>query len=287
MIVIDMSNLVFSQVLDFHLKTKEQVDMTVVRNLCIDKMKSHKAKLGKEFGPEIVLAFDSRHYWRKDIFPYYKGKRKEGRDKSTFDWTSFFPMYDQFKQELRDYFPVKCLEVDGAEADDLMGVLGPRYAPHTPVCLVTSDGDMIQLQHQNPSIKQWSPWHKKFLTPKNAEYDLFEHICQGDAGDGVPNILSDDDTFLAEPKKRQKPLRKDRLAEWKKHGITNPEYFCPDSAALDRFHRNRKLIDLRCIPADLTTKIVESYEAAVAPQGKMFNYLTANRLTKILKEGGF
>lgn len=287
MICIDMSNLVFSQVLDFHAKTKEQVDMHVVRNLCIDKMKSHKAKLGKEFGPEMVLMFDSRHYWRKDIFPYYKGKRKEGRDKSTFDWSAFFPMYDQFKQELREYFPVKCLEVDGAEADDLMGVLAPRYAPHTPVCLVTSDGDMLQLQHQNASIKQWSPWHKKFLTPKNTDYDLFEHICQGDTGDGVPNILSDDDTFMADPKKRQKSLRKDKLAEWKKHGINGAEYFCPNAEALDRFTRNRKLIDLRCIPDELTTKIVESYEAAVAPTGKMFNYLTANRLTKILKEGGF
>lgn len=286
MIVIDMSNLVFSAVLDFHAKTKEQVDMHVIRNLCIDRLKTYKEKL-KEFGPEIVLAFDSRHYWRKDIFPFYKGKRKEGRDKSTFDWNAFFPMYDQFKQELREYFPVKCLEVEGAEADDLMGVLGPRYAAHGSVVLVTSDGDMLQLQHQNAGIKQWSPWHKKFLTPRNTEYDLFEHICQGDGGDGIPNILSDDDTFMSDPKKRQKSLRKTKLEEWKKHGINNPEYFCPDAEALDRFHRNRKLIDLRCIPDALTVKIVEAYEEAKPVTGKMFNYLTANRLMKILKDGGF
>jgi hypothetical protein len=29
-------------------------------------------------------------------------------------------------------------------------------------------------------------------------------ILCGDPGDGVPNVLSDDDTFMAEPKKRQK-----------------------------------------------------------------------------------
>ncbi len=287
MLIIDMSNLVFSQVLDFHAKTKEQVDMHVVRNLSIDRMKNLKSKL-KEYSDEIVLAFDSRHYWRKDIFPYYKGKRKEGRDKSTFDWNAFFPMYDQFKQELRDYFPVKCIEVHGAEADDIMAVLSSRFGPHMPVCISTSDNDMIQIQqHVCPNVKQWSPWHKKFLTPKNSDYDLFEHICTGDAGDGVPNILSDDDTFMAEPKKRQKPLRKDRLAEWKKHGINGPEYFCLDAAMLDRFHRNRNLIDLRLIPEDLAAKIVEEYENAVPNTGKMFTYLTANRLTKVLKEGGF
>ena len=286
MIIFDMSNLVFSQVLDFHAKTKEQVDMHVIRNLCIDRMKTHKAKL-KEFGPEIVLAFDSRHYWRKDIFPLYKAKRKEGRDKSTFDWTAFFPMYDQFKQELREYFPVRCIEVHGAEADDTMAVLSTRFGPHQPVCIVTSDNDMIQIQqHVCPSVKQYSPWHKKFLTPKNAEYDLFEHVCCGDGGDGVPNILSDDDSIV-NPEKRQKSVMKKKLAEWKKYGMNQPEFFCPDAAALDRFHRNRNLIDLRLIPEALSTKIVEEYDNAVVPKGKMFEYLTANRLTKILKDGGF
>lgn len=286
MLIMDFSNIAFSQVLDFHAKTKEQVDMHVVRNLCIGKMKSIKDKL-KDFDDEIVIAFDSRHYWRKDIFPHYKGKRKAAREASTFDWNAFFPMFDAFKQELREYFPVKCIEVHGAEADDIMAVLSARFGPHRPVCIVASDGDMIQVQqHVCPSVKQYSPWHKKFLTPKNAEYDLFEHICTGDAGDGVPNILSDDDTFMVEGK-RQKPLRKTKISEWSKHGINGAEYFAPNAEVLERFVRNRNLIDLRCIPDDLSAKIVEEYDNAVLNTGKMFGYLTANRLTKILKEGGF
>lgn len=285
-LVIDFSNLVFSAVLDFHAKTKEQVDMSVIRNLCIDRMKTLKNKL-KDHAGEIVIAFDSRHYWRKDIFPMYKGKRKAARDKSTFDWDAFFPMLDQFKAELREFFPIKCIEVHGAEADDIMAVLASRFGPHQGVCLVTSDNDMIQIQqHVCDRVKQWSPWHKKFLTPKNAEYDLFEHICNGDGGDGVPNILSDDDTFMNEGK-RQKPMKKAKLAEWGKYGMNQPEYFCPDAAALDRFARNRKLIDLRCIPEELSAKIVDAYDNTEVPKGKMFTYLTANRLTKILKDGGF
>lgn len=284
MLIIDMSNLVFSQVLDFHQKTKEQADLQLIRNLVLDKMIQIKSKTGK-YADEIVCAFDSRHYWRKDIFPYYKGKRKEQRAASSFDWGKFFPLYDEFKQEIKDYFPVKYIEVYGAEADDIMAVLGQTYGPLGNVCIVTSDKDMIQIQHMCPLVKQWSPWHAKFLTPKNADYNLFEHIVKGDVGDGVPNILSDDDTFM-NPDKRQKPITKAKLAEWSLYGINQAPMFCPTAEALDKFTRNKKLIDLREVPTSLAEEINDAYTNAVIPRGKMFTYLTANRLTKILKEGG-
>lgn len=286
MLVFDMSNLVFSTVLDYHAKTKEQTDISLIRHLAIGKMITEKKRL-KEYADEIVLAFDSRHYWRKERFPYYKGSRKKGRDESSFDWNNFFPQWDQFKQELRDYFPVKCIEVPGAEADDIMGVLGGRYGPTGNVCLFTSDKDMIQLQqHMCPKIKQYSGFHKKFLTPKNTEYDLFEHIVRGDSGDGVPNILSDDDCLVT-PGKRQKAIRKDKLAEWSVHGVMSPENFCESQEMLDRFDRNRDLIDLRRVPHDLAQNIVTAYDEAKPVKGQMFNYLTTFRLNRILKEGGF
>lgn len=286
MLLFDMSNLVFSTILDYHSKTKEQADMGLIRNLIIGKL-SYERKRLKEYGDEIVCAFDSRHYWRKDVFPYYKAKRKAGRDESSFDWNAFFPMYDQFKQEMRDYFPVKCIEVHGAEADDIMAVLASRYGPTGNVCIVSSDNDLIQIQ-QNicPKVKQFSLYTKKFLTPKNSEYDLFEHVVRGDSGDGVPNILSADDVLVTEGV-RQKQIRKEKLAEWARHGLTGPELFCSDSTMLERFNRNRTLIDLSKIPFDLQMQIVEAYDNAEVPKGKMFTYLTANRLTRILREGGF
>lgn len=284
MLILDMSNLVFSQVLDFHAKTKEQPDIQLIRNLVLDKMIQIKGKTGK-YADEIVCAFDSRHYWRKDFFPYYKGKRKEAREASSFDWNKFFPLYDEFKQEIKTFFPVKYIDVYGAEADDVMAVLSQSYGPLGNVCIVSSDKDLIQIQHVCPLVKQWSPWHGKFLTPKNAEYNLFEHIIKGDVGDGVPNILSDDDTFMSEGK-RQKAVQSKKLAEWSKYGINQPAMFCPTADALDKFTRNKKLIDLREIPEDLANEIISQYDSAIIPRGKMFTYLTANRLTKILKEGG-
>lgn len=284
MIIFDMSNLVFSQVLDFHAKTKEQADMQLIRNLVLDKMIQIKKKTGK-FADEMVCAFDSRHYWRKDAFPYYKGKRKEAREASTFDWNKFFPLYDEFKNEIKEFFPVRYIDVHGAEADDIMAVLSQAYGPLGNVCIVSSDKDMIQIQHVCPAVKQWSPWHGKFLTPKNAAYNLFEHVVKGDTGDGVPNILSDDDTFMVDGK-RQKAVSKKKLEEWSKYGLNQPELFCPTADALDRFVRNKRLIDLREIPQDLASQIMTAYNESVIPRGKMFTYLTGNRLTRILKEGG-
>lgn len=284
MLIFDMSNLVFSQILDYHAKTKEQADLPLIRNLTLDKMISIKSKCGK-FADEIVCAFDSRHYWRKDAFPLYKGKRKEAREASTFDWNSFFPLYDEFRKEIQEFFPVKYIDVYGAEADDVMAVLSQTYGPTGKVCIVSSDKDLIQIQQVCPAVNQFSPWHGKFLTPKNAQYNLFEHIVCGDVGDGVPNILSDDDAIM-NPEKRQKSVMKKKLAEWSKYGINQPEMFCPTAAALDRFHRNKRLIDLREVPADLVTKIRDAYDNAPIPKGKMFTYLTANRMTRILKTGG-
>lgn len=279
-----MSNIVFSQVLDFHAKTKEQADPQLIRTLVLDKMISIKTKCSK-YADELVFAFDARKYWRKEYFPYYKGKRAKAREESKFDWDSFFPMYDAFKEEMREFFPGKFLEIPGAEADDIMAVLSQTYGPLGNVCVVSSDKDLIQIQQVCPSVKQWSPWHAKFLTPKNADYNLFEHIIRGDTGDGVPNILSDDDALM-NPDKRQKPIKKDKLAEWSKYGINQPSLFCPTADALDKFNRNKKLIDLREIPVDLVQQILATYQETAIPKGKMFTYLTGNRMTKILREGG-
>jgi hypothetical protein len=56
---------------------------------------------------------------------------------------------------------------------------------------------------------------------------------------------------------------------------------------LERFNRNRTLVDLRMIPEEIQSSIVEAYEESKPNVGKMYDYLMANRLTKILKEGGF
>lgn len=287
MLLIDASNRVFSTVLEYHRSTGEQADIQLIRHLITDGLRVDKKRLA-EFADEIVMCFDGRKYWRREFFQHYKAKRAAGREASSFDWDAFFPAYDQFKQELREFFPIKCVEVEGAEADDIMGVLASRYADVKKVCVASSDKDMVQLQqNMNPKIKQYSYFHKKFLTPKTSKYDLFEHVVKGDSGDGVPNILSPDDVLIT-PGSRQRPISSKKLEEWRaKGGLFEPENFCTDTQMLERFQRNRTLIDLRKIPGDLAQKIDDAYTEYEVPKGKMFGYLTTNKMMKILREGGF
>jgi len=284
MLLIDMSNLAFGTMIDYCSKTKEKPDIDLARRLIISRIADIKTKL-KAYSDEIVLCYDGRRYWRRQLFPEYKGKRAEGREKMDFDWDMFFPVYEQLKEELKEYFPWKSIQVEGAEADDVIAVLAMIYGNQIDVCIWSSDHDYIQIQ-QNvcPKVKQYSGYHKKFLTPKNKSYDMFEHVVKGDTGDGIPNILSDDDTFITKGK-RQKSITKLKLEEWSKFGLAQPEKFCPDFETLKRFERNMTLVDFRRIPDEIKSEIANAYQLTEVVKGKMFSYLAANRLTKLMSSG--
>jgi hypothetical protein len=285
MIIVDLSNILYASVLDFFSKTKEQPRLDVIRTLVISRLINIKKKLRDD---EVVLAIDARRSWRKDVFPHYKANRATARenDESKFDWDLFFQDANGLKDELKEFFPVKFIEVDGAEADDVMAVLAARFGPHRDVVLVTADHDMLQIQETMcPKVKHWSPWHTKFLTPKSQGYTLLEHVIRGDGGDGIPNCLSDDDVLVVK-EKRQKSIKKTLVETAKSYGIEQPEMFL-SGQGLTGFHRNRAVIDFRMIPMNLQNEIAEAYDNAQTPRGKLFTYLTANRLTKILADGGW
>jgi hypothetical protein len=285
MLLVDFSNLCFSQILQDHAQTKQQPDMKMLRILVLGAMSRHKGRL-KEFG-DMTICFDGKKYWRRKVFAHYKGSRASEREKSTFDWEAFFPMLDQFKLEIREHMPVRCLEVEGAEADDVIATLAKTYGPHEPVCILSSDKDFIQIQQTVcPKVKQWSLYHGKYLTPKNTEYNLVEHIIRGDTGDGVPNMLSDGDT-LVNPDKKQKPVFKKLVEEGIQWGMGSPEKFCKTFEILENFKRNRQMIDLREIPEELAQEIINQYNNTPVNKGDVFNYYVANRLAKLLENGRF
>jgi len=57
-------------------KTKE-VDESMVRHMILNSIRMYRTNFKQEFG-EVVLAWDSKHYWRRDYFPQYKAGRKKG-----------------------------------------------------------------------------------------------------------------------------------------------------------------------------------------------------------------
>lgn len=285
MLLIDMSNLVYSRALGYHTNTGDQVGLNELRGLTLTTIKEVKTKLS-EYSDEVVLCFDSANYWRRNKFPQYKENRKSMKEKSTFDWNLFHETYDKLKKEFKENLPFHFILVDEAEGDDVIAVLAKRYSQHKKICIVSSDTDFIQLQqYVSKNIKQYSLHHKKLITPKNQEYDIFEHIVRGDTGDGIPNILSDDDTLI-NPDKRQKSITSKNIAEWSKHGLSRPEMFC-DENVIKKFERNKLLVDLREIPENICQKIVETFENTNPKKGMLHQYLTATRLLRLVEDGKF
>lgn len=284
-LLIDANNVFFTEMIKFHAAEKEQPTMQDVRNLCGRRI-IEICRDFKKYG-ETVLIYDGRDYWRKGIFQHYKSGRKKLRDNSTLDWNALYKHLNQFQEELKDNFPIKVLNVHEAEADDVIAILALRLAANgEDVMIYCTDNDILQLQFITKKIKQFSYIKKKTITPESEKYTLFEHIVRGDSNDGIPNILSRNDHFANPTGKRQKAIRLDKLQDWERHGISNPEAFC-DEQMLERFKENRTLVDFSKIPRRISDRIIEAYDEAKPAKGKMFTYMVENRLTELLKEGGF
>lgn len=231
---------------------------------------------------EIVIACDSRRSWRKAVFPYYKANRAKNRAKSELDWQLIFDSFAVIISELKEFFPYRVIQVDTAEADDVIGALVQEFASEvimgfnkTEIVIVSGDKDFKQLQRYE-NITQWDHVHKKLITCNDADKYLYEHIIRGDAGDGIPNVLSDDDTFVVEGK-RQKQLR-----ETKMESFMQAYPSIHDDISKRNWKRNEQLIDLRHTPDELRAQILEQYQAeAGKTRAKLINYFIAKGLKNL------
>ena len=288
MIVVDFNQVAISNMMaELGGRRDVEVNLPLIRHMIINSIRSYKRKFGAEFG-EIVIACDNRHYWRRQFFPNYKANRKKSRADSGFDWNSIFEALHQVRAELSEHFPYPVIDVDGAEADDVIATLA-EYSQTSntdgllpsaePFLVLSGDHDFEQLQKW-PNVKQYAPVQKKFvkLTEK-PEVVLMEHIIMGDKGDGVPNILSDDDTFVTGS--RQRPMKKDKVAEWKHQ---KPEDFITSDEMWRNFQRNRELVDLSRIPEDIKEAIIDSYEKQKGgDRSGLLNYFIANRMKQMIE----
>jgi 5'-3' exonuclease len=257
-----------------------KLDEDLVRHLVLNILRMHLKTFRNEYG-EVVLCCDNRKYWRKEFFPFYKAGRKATREKSTLDWHLIFELLTKLKQELKENFPYKVIDVDGAEADDIIGTLAPRYAAHQKVLILSSDGDFLQLQQYGPNIKQYNPTQKKFIKSENPLLELKEKIIRGDKGDGIPNIFSPSDCFVRSV--RQKSISEDKLNKLLKEDMVKTSDLI-DSVALTGFSRNKTLIDLTCIPVEIKEKIINTYDdSKPASKQKMFNYFIQYRLKNLME----
>jgi hypothetical protein len=159
----------------------------------------------------------------------------------------------------------------------VIAVLATRYASIGKVMILSSDKDFAQLQ-KYPNVEQYSPILKKVIKEPLPSLQLKQLIIRGDKGDGIPNILSKDETFVDGI--RQKPITEAKIINWLNQ---DPKEFCTDEM-LRNFKRNEMLIDLTQIPESLKQSIIDSYDNTKAHTKQEFlNYMMANRLKNLIE----
>jgi hypothetical protein len=265
-----------------------EINVSLVRHMIINSIRGYKQKFGKVYG-DIVIACDSKTYWRKSTFPYYKVHRKRDRDNSGFDWKAIFETLSLVREELHQFFPYKVLNVEGAEADDIIAVLAEwsqrndlEYSlfdeEPKPFMIISGDHDFIQLQ-KYPNVKQYSSIKKKLVTPESPPHEyVIEHIIRGDKGDGVPNVLSDDDSIFNNV--RQKPISSKKLAEW----IKNPASMPQDATFKRNYDRNKSLVDLSQIPENIKADIINTFVSQpIKDRSNLIEYFMKNKMKQMLE----
>jgi 5'-3' exonuclease len=275
MIIIDMNQIMISNLM-MQIKNKE-MDEDLVRHMVLSSLRAYEKQFESEYG-EVVLAYDSKHYWRKIHFSFYKQNRKKDREKSSHDWKSIFELLNKIRDEIKLYFPYKVVEVDGAEADDVVSVLCKNKSKEK-ILILSGDKDFIQLQ-KYPGVKQYNPATKSYIFSDDPYMFIKEHIIRGDKSDGIPNILSKDDVFVSG--ERQKPISQKKISKWLE---TEPSKFCETEEQYRNYCRNKVLIDFDCIPEEIENKILEEYSSINIGEKKLpLDYFSKHKLNDLMQD---
>jgi hypothetical protein len=275
MILIDYNAIAISNVIT----QKLELDDNLIRHMILNSIRLYRAKYKEKYG-EVVVCTDGRKNWRFDAFPQYKHKRKDVRKESSMDWNELYRITNMVLEEIEENMPWKVVRHDNSEADDIIAVLvadTQEFGKHESVLIVSSDKDFIQLQKYE-NVSQYSPMKKTFVKDPNPRKQLLELILKGDQADGIPNVLSPDNSFTDSI--RQTPLRQkviDLLVQDpKSQGEEIYRNYC----------RNKKLIDLSETPDNIKREIIYNYSSQDKEENrkKVFGYLNEKRCRQLLED---
>lgn len=276
MIIVDFNQVMISNLMmQLGNHTNTPLEEGLLRHMVINSLRSYKQKFGEQYG-EMVIACDDKNYWRRQVFPYYKANRKKARDSSELDWASIFDIFSKIKTEIKEFFPYRVIQIESAEADDIIATLVMENEG-TPILILSGDKDFVQLQ-QYPFVKQYDPIRKKWIAHNDPKRYLFEHILKGDTGDGIPNILSPDDVFVTGA--RQKPLTQKKIDQF----VETPPSTVDAQDIARNYSRNQQLVDLSFIPSNIKENVINKYEEEAGKgRDKLFNYFIKYRLKHMME----
>jgi 5'-3' exonuclease len=254
-----------------------EIDEGMLRHMILNTLRANRKKFTSEFG-ELVICCDDKNYWRRRIYPYYKANRKKTRDSSEMDWNAIFIALNNIREELKEFFPYKVIQVETCEADDIIGVItheeGTELNAGEPILILSGDKDYIQL-HKYANVKQYDPVRKRWISNANPDKYLAEHIIKGDSGDGIPNVLSEDNALVMGT--RQRPITQKRLAEWADINNMNDE-------VKRNYMRNKALIDLNEVPQSMKEEILSLWHKDDGKdRSQLLNYFIKNKLRNLME----
>lgn len=274
MILLDLNQVCISNLMaQLGNYTNTKFDEDLLRHMVLNTIRSLNKKFALEYG-ELIICCDDKKVWRKDVFPFYKANRKKAREESELDWHLIFNTLNKIKVDLKEFFPYRVIQVEGAEADDVIGTLAIKHGQMlnigTPILILSGDKDFVQLQIFG-NVSQYDPVRKKSIKSADPVQFTRELIIKGDRGDGIPNILSPDDSIVNNI--RQKPVRVERF-----EGLSNPRKELTGEL-LKNWIRNEQLIDLTFIPENIQTKVLEEFEEQKdKTRDKLMQYLIDKKL---------
>jgi|TARA_R110000796_G_scaffold109416_2_gene220835 hypothetical protein len=278
MILVDMNQvMIANMMMQIGNHQNAEIDVNMLRHMILNTLRSNRKKFGDEFG-ELVICCDDKNYWRRQMYPYYKANRKKSRDSSELDWNAIFQALNTIRDELKTFFPYKVIQIETCEADDIIGTIaheeGTALNTGEPILVLSGDKDYVQLQSY-ANVKQYDPVRKRWISNSNPEKYLAEHILKGDAGDGIPNVLSPDNCFVMGI--RQRPVTQKRIAEWT--DINNMQ-----EEVKRNYMRNKALIDLTEVPQGMKDEILSAWrEEDGRDRSQLLNYFIKNKLRNLME----
>ena len=198
-ILIDYNQVFISNIIKKITYENIEIDDGLIRHMVLNSLRAYKVKFGEEYG-DLVICCDGRNYWRKKIFPYYKAGRRRDRIQTGLDWNEIFETLNKIRDEIKDYFPYKVVDVDSAEADDIIGTLAKQAdESELDVYIVSGDKDFMQLVNEhiflyspsgrNAELKVYDSYavEEKWGVPPEKIIDLLG--LMGDSSDNVPAVM--------------------------------------------------------------------------------------------------
>jgi 5'-3' exonuclease len=294
MILLDLNNVFYASVFAL---VGQPIDEAILRHVVLNCIRNNYTKFKRDFGPHMIIADDGCASWRKSVFPQYKFRRHKDRTEQTqIDWPTIHKFFPTIKAEIQNFFPYGFVRYDRAEADDVIAITVRHADPEEKILIISGDKDMIQL-HEYPNVVQFAPIQKAFLKPATTPgNDLREKVLHGDSGDGIPNVLSDADTFTIEGKRQQR-LTKGRKEEivklvetYEKQALNmqmNVGTPGPTVQLPPNYLRNYRLISFECIPRDVENGILVELSKVNKDDVKkrrsgLFNYFFEKQLTNLM-----